>query len=195
MNFVREEYPEYLRNAGEPIVYYAKEIDAAQQEGRKLNPDWGKEKFVNKVEEIISSVHKGDRAGRISYNLRNALKNCEEMVNDAKEDPGLREIETAIKQNEAQNTKLEGKLARVRTGAWEEIEETARRCKSYRNRLRILSEIKCPVSAFVRCSRHLRKSSKKNWKRNCGQNSRNSVWGRNGWKPLPLNTATKSLIY
>ncbi len=139
MNFVREEYPEYLRNAGEPIVYYAKEIDAAQQKGRELNPDWGKEKFVNKVEEIISSVHKGDRAGRISYNLRNALKNCEEMVNDAKEDPGLREIETAIKQNEAQNTKLEGKLERVRTGAWEEIEETAK--NSADEALQIVSDL------------------------------------------------------
>ncbi len=80
----------YFASAEDPIFYYAKEIDLAQQENRQLRIEWGKMAFTDKVEEILSNIQTGDRMKRIKKQLSIALQNCEESLKDIKENPELK---------------------------------------------------------------------------------------------------------
>lgn len=64
-NLLFEQYQAYLTGAEDPVIYYAKEIDMAQQKNEPLKEKWGKISFVNKVTEILQNIHKGDRMTHI----------------------------------------------------------------------------------------------------------------------------------
>lgn len=84
-----DQFGAYFASAENPIFYYAREIDLAQQEHRELKAEWGKENFTDKVEEILNNIQNGDRMKRIKKNIGIALSVCEETLKNVLEDQQL----------------------------------------------------------------------------------------------------------
>ena len=68
-----EQYSAYFASAENPVIYYAKEIDLAQQQGRVLKEEWGKQQFTDKVTDILNNINSGDRMTRIKMQIETAL--------------------------------------------------------------------------------------------------------------------------
>lgn len=65
----------YLSRAGHsPISYYAKEIDLAQQQGRELDPQWGKEELIDVLQQIQETILTGIRAERIVKQFNKSIE-------------------------------------------------------------------------------------------------------------------------
>lgn len=110
MDLIRDEYSEYLVNADDPVEYYAKEIDYAQLNGLPIKEEWGKARFVEKVQEIISNVQSGDRAKRIKTNILDAISECKCKIENVKERSELKEKESSSQKNSTEIAKQYQKL-------------------------------------------------------------------------------------
>ncbi len=127
INEIQDGYSEYMINADTPIVYYAKEIDYAQENGLEIKDEWGKEAFIQKIEEIIANVQSGDRAKRIKTNVLNALSESRELLEDVKDSSKLKELESRSQRNAAEISKKYQKLERCNNLANSDINATAKK--------------------------------------------------------------------
>lgn len=127
IDIIKDGYSEYLLNADNPIIYYAKEIDYAQLNGLPIRDEWGKETFIEKVQEIISNVQAGDRATRIKSNLLDALSECRGLLENVKDSSKLKELKSLSKKNGTEITKQYQKLDRCNNLVSSDITETAKK--------------------------------------------------------------------
>lgn len=124
---IKDGYSEYLVNADNPIVYYAKEIDYAQINGLPLKDEWGKEAFIEKVQEIISNVQSGDRATRIKTNILDALLECRGLLENVKDSSKLKELRSLSQKNKTEIMKQSQKLDRCNNLVSGDITATAKK--------------------------------------------------------------------
>lgn len=127
IDIIKDGYSEYLINADNPIIYYAKEIDYAQLNGLPIRAEWGKETFVEKVQEIISNVQAGDRATRIKSNLLDALSECRGSLENIKDSSKLKELKSLSQKNGAEISKQYQKLDRCNNLVNSDIVATAKK--------------------------------------------------------------------
>ncbi len=113
---IKDGYSEYLVNADKPIVYYAKEIDNAQLEGKDIKDEWGRTALIEKVQEINRNINDGDRAIRIKNNLISALDECKNVITEIQDDEKIKKLKEKFKDNkndlQSQMTKL-GQCKRI----------------------------------------------------------------------------------
>lgn len=100
----------YFASAEKPIYYYAREIDLAQEEGRELKDEWGKIEFVEKVQQILSNIHSGDRMTRIRNNLGVALETYKKTLKELLEDNQLVSLGRAEKGEKEEIRQIREKL-------------------------------------------------------------------------------------
>lgn len=105
-----DKYSTYFASAEDPIYYYAKEIDLAQQEHRELKEEWGKEAFANKVEEILTNIQSGDRMKRIKKQISLALNSCSAKLKDLREDQALIAVKESEENEDYEIKLIESKL-------------------------------------------------------------------------------------
>lgn len=127
IEFIKDGYSEYMVNADNPIIYYAKEIDYAQLNGLALKDEWGKEQFVEKVQEIISNVQSGDRAKKIKTRLLEALSECRSSLENIKDSTKLKELKSISQKNGTEITKQYQKLDRCNNLVLSDITTTAKK--------------------------------------------------------------------
>lgn len=94
IQILKDSYSAYLQNSEDPVVYYAKEIDDAQQAGTEVKPEWGKDAFVQKVQEILCNIQSGDRAKRILKNMTDSFNECKGAITDVKSDKRFAELKS-----------------------------------------------------------------------------------------------------
>jgi predicted GTPase len=81
-------YSVYFSKEEPPIVYYAKEIEYAQQYGMELKEEWGKGRFADCLHRIVYSESmdiEQEKIARIKENIKKALKNTLGSIEDKKE--------------------------------------------------------------------------------------------------------------
>lgn len=121
------QFGSYFASAEDPIFYYAREIDLAQQENRELKPEWGKLTFTDKVEEILSNIQTGDRMQRIKKQISIALQTCEGSLKDILEDNALKSLgQTEINEGH-EIDKIRSKLSKARILASGDIKDHAKK--------------------------------------------------------------------
>lgn len=103
---IQENYAAYLANADDPVVYYAGEIDNAQQKGEEIKPEWGKIQFTEKVESILQNIRSGDRAERIECNLISAIKSCHDALEKLENDPAIDKVRNTATTDKKENDKI-----------------------------------------------------------------------------------------
>ena len=118
---------EYLVNAENPIIYYAKEIDYAQLNDLPIREEWGKEIFIDKIQEIISNVQVGDRATRIKSNLLDALSECRDLLENVKDSSKLKELKSLSQRHGTEVTKKYQRLDRCNNLVNSDITATAKK--------------------------------------------------------------------
>lgn len=129
----------YFASAEDPVFYYAKEIDTAQQEHREIKEEWGKLAFTDKVEEIISNIQTGDRMLRIKKQIAIALQTCENSLKDILESPELISLRQTEKNEGHEIKQTLSKLRKARELANAEIKDHAK--KSSQEIIDIFSEV------------------------------------------------------
>ena len=83
---LESQFSAYLASAEDPVIYYAGEIDLAQQEHRELKEEWGKSSFTDKVENLLANIQTSERMQRMKKNTTVALSYCEAVLNAVLED-------------------------------------------------------------------------------------------------------------
>lgn len=122
---IRDNYSAYLGNADDPVVYYAGEIDNAQEKGEEVKPEWGREKLVAKVEGILSNIRSGDRAGRIESNLTDAIEECRQALEALEGDETLLSLGQANRIEQADVKNLYVRLRQCKKMAKTDINNEA----------------------------------------------------------------------
>lgn len=89
------------KNSERPVVYYAKEIANAQKKGREINPEWGRDSFIEKIQEILDNIQVGDKASRIHDNMALSFKECRSIIDDINADGKLGDIKSEIDGNKS----------------------------------------------------------------------------------------------
>lgn len=117
----------YFASAENPVLYYAREIDLAQQENRPLKDEWGKMAFTDKVEEILSNIQTGDRMVRIKKQITIALKSCKEKLSDLREEPALISIQSSENNEKLEITQINNRLRNAKNVANGDIKEQAKK--------------------------------------------------------------------
>ena len=112
IRFLQDGYSAYLQNAEDPVVYYAKEIDDAQQEGTEVKPEWGKDAFVQKVQQILSNIQSGDRAKRIRINMMDSLTECKGAIADIRSDRKFAELKSEANKDSSEISRQFQRLER-----------------------------------------------------------------------------------
>ena len=112
IQILQDSYSAYLQNAEDPVVYYAKEIDDAQQAGEEVKPEWGKDAFVQKVQQILGNIQSGDRARRIRTNLMDSFTECKGAISDVRSDNRLKELQSEVNKDKSENEKQFKRLNR-----------------------------------------------------------------------------------
>lgn len=113
-NILENDFSAYISSADSFITYYAGEVDEAQNEGRELDPAWGKESLVSKLIEIISEATSTDRAKRIETNLLKAISDCERAVMDVKDSSELQKLKAATKRDSTDAKRLSERLTQCK---------------------------------------------------------------------------------
>ncbi len=127
MQFLEDRCPDYLQNAEDPVFYYAKEIDEAQQEGRELKPEWGKEAFVKKVEKILSNIRSGDKANRIRSNMITSFTDCVAAIESVRSSNKLKELLTESSRDKSQVSMQRAQLDRCRQLVSSDLSDQAKK--------------------------------------------------------------------
>lgn len=127
MDIINDGYSEYMINADNPIIYYAKEIDYAQLNGLPVRNEWGKEAFIEKIQEIISNVQAGDRVTRIKSNFLDALSECRCLLENVKDNSKLKELKSLLEKNKTEIAKQHQKFNRCRNLVSSDITATAQK--------------------------------------------------------------------
>lgn len=127
INTIMDGYSEYLINADNPIIYYAKEVDYAQLNGLPLKDEWGKATFVEKIYEIISNVQVGDRATRIKSNILDALSECRDLLENVKDSSKLKELKSLSDKNKTEINNQYQKLYKCNNLVSSDITATAKK--------------------------------------------------------------------
>lgn len=117
----------YLENADDPVIYYAKEIDMAQREGREVKPEWGREAFVEKVESILMNIQSGDRADRIRKNVENAIAECEQILRTLEDNRQIKAFRADIDEDRSEIGKLQKRLIQCDRVVRGDIRNSAKR--------------------------------------------------------------------
>lgn len=125
-----EQYQIYFADAEAPVVYYAKEIDMAQQNRQTLKEEWGKSSFVDKVTDILQNAQKGDRMTRIKKNLRNALEECDAVFEKIQQDDELQKIKSQQNTDKHEINVLKGKLSKCKNMVENDIKNEAQKTTS-----------------------------------------------------------------
>lgn len=112
IQILQDSYSAYFQNAEDPVIYYAKEIDDAQQAGTEVEPEWGKEAFVQKVQQILGNIQSGDRAKRIRINLLDSFTECKGAIADVRSDKRLAELQSEVNKDNSENIKQFQRLER-----------------------------------------------------------------------------------
>lgn len=123
--FIKENFSAYLANADDPVIYYAGEIDNAQQNGGDIKPEWGKKQFTDKVESILENINSGDRAAKMRVNLTSAVTECARTLEELKSDPALADFHKDAKTDKQKNDKLQRQLAECRRLAYGNVQQEA----------------------------------------------------------------------
>lgn len=127
---IQEGYSAYLANADAPVVYYAGEIDNAQQKGEEIQPEWGKIQFTEKVESILQNIRSGDRARRIESNLISAIGVCRAALEVLENDPAIIKLCNDAKTGKKENVKIVGWLEKCKRVAEGDIKNEANKTAS-----------------------------------------------------------------
>lgn len=125
IDIIQENYAAYLANADNPVIYYAGEIDNAQQKDEEIRPEWGKEKFTEKVESILRNISSGDRAERIECNLLSAIESCRVELEKVKNDPAIDKVKNSIYTGKKDNDKTAKRLDQCRGMAKQDVKKEA----------------------------------------------------------------------
>lgn len=112
IQILQDSYSAYLQNAEDPVIYYAKEIDDAQQAGTEVKPEWGKDDFVQKVQQILGNIQTGDRAKRIRKNLLDSFTECNGAIADIRSNKKLAELQSEVNKDKSENAKQFQRLER-----------------------------------------------------------------------------------
>jgi len=124
-NMLLEQYSAYFASAENPVIYYAKEIDLAQQQGRVLKEEWGKQQFTDKVTDILNNINSGDRMTRIKMQIETALTLCENQLSDLLEDHRIEAMKQVEKTELSEINKIRRQLGKAKQLATGEIKQTA----------------------------------------------------------------------
>lgn len=122
---IQENYSAYLANADDPVIYYAGEIDNAQQKGEEVKPEWGKIQFTEKVESILRNIRDGDRAQRIKSNLIDAVRDCRAAIEKLENDPAIEKVRNAALTGKKENSKTMTRLNQCRGIAKSDVKNEA----------------------------------------------------------------------
>lgn len=122
-----KQFGAYFASAEDPVFYYAKEIDLAQQEHRELKEEWGKKAFTEKVEEILSNIQSGDRMKRIKKQISIALMTCENYMRDILESPELISMRQSEKNEGLEISKILSRLSKAQKTAGSDIKEHSKK--------------------------------------------------------------------
>lgn len=109
--FISEHYSIYFTDTEEPICYYAKEIEYAQDNNEEVKEEWGKKSFSDCLDKILfykDEYLEDERTYRVTKNIKDVLSNLEEYLEKTKSDMG--EIKEKFKEENAQIKALERKL-------------------------------------------------------------------------------------
>ena len=120
-----EQYTAYFASAENPVIYYAREIDLAQQQGRELKEEWGKQQFTDKVNDILNNINHGDRMLRIKNQIDTALSSCETQITDLLQNHQMETLKQAEKAESIEIIKIKNQLKKANRLATGEIKQTA----------------------------------------------------------------------